>query len=68
MKGAELAAAIAFERQWDERMRGLETRVDREYLGYAAGRILEAGVTREDLRAYFAALLEYDGAEKVPPS
>jgi hypothetical protein len=65
MTPAEFAEAIAFDHAWDGRMGGLATRVDREYLAYAAGRILEAGVSRDELVAYLRALVEFDSSTGV---
>jgi hypothetical protein len=66
MTRAQLEQAIAFDQSWDDRMGGLPTRVDREYLGYAAGRILEAGVSREQLLAYVTALVDFDDSKGAP--
>jgi hypothetical protein len=66
MTGAELDAAIAFDQAWDDRMGGLATRIDREYLCYAAGRILEAGVPREELLAYLRAVVQFDDSTGAP--
>jgi hypothetical protein len=66
MTRAELAEAIAFDQAWDDRMGGLPTRVDREYLGYAIARVLEAGVSHEQLLAYVRALVTFDDSKGAP--
>lgn len=53
----DLENAVEFENRWDGRLGGFETRPYREFMAYAAGRLMRAGATDTDVIDYLRELV-----------